>query len=228
MQVFGHRGAAGYSPENTLRSIRQALSMRVDGIEVDVRVTQDEVPVVIHDATLDRTTCASGAVSSYSSAELRALFRHSADFVPTVLEVLTEVTTATRVNLELKESRACDPTFWLLEKCAGEGIIERSQMLITSFDLEAITRFRKLTDNYAVGLLTMGTPADAFWRLARQLNAACANIDLAAVNPGFVQRAHQQGLDVMVYTVNCSDDAGRMLRMGVDAIFSDYPDRVRN
>jgi len=227
MQVFGHRGAAGYSPENSLPSFRKALSMHVDGVEFDVRITKDEVPVVIHDETLDRTTSVSGSVADFSSMELRRLLAAQAERVPTLFDVIREVRTVTRINVELKEIQACEPTFRLLERCVDDAIIENHQILLTSFEHAAVERFRALSDHYAVGLLTKGTPADAYWELANRLRAASANIDLASVNSDFVHRAHRQGLAVMVYTVNFRDDALGMKQLGVDAIFSDFPDRVR-
>jgi glycerophosphoryl diester phosphodiesterase len=227
MQVFGHRGAAGHSPENTLPSIRQALAMNVDGIEFDVRLTRDRIPVVIHDETLDRTTSASGRVNQLSLSEMRQLLPDPHESVPTLSEVLREIGTATRINAELKEIDTCSAAIAALLSTVQAHLIRPELVLVTSFDLAAVKEFRRQTSCYAVGLLTNGLPDDSFWNFARQVKASSANIDLASVDEAFVETAHQNELEVMVYTVNSLEDASQMSGLGVDAIVSDFPDRVQ-
>lgn len=226
MQVFGHRGAAGHVAENTLASFRKAISLDVDGIEFDVRVTRDCQPVVIHDATIDRTSSESGTVAELSLKQLRELTREESEMVPTLEETLTEIGPGVRVNVELKELAAGEPTLAVLNDCVAAGAIRSADVLVTSFEHEAVERFRSKTRDFAVGLLTKGIPKDSYWELAKSLKAVSANIDLASVDRQFVRRAQDAGVEVMVYTVNTKSDADRMRELGVDAIFSDYPDRV--
>lgn len=227
MDVFGHRGVAGHCAENSLASIRKALSMELDGIEFDVRVTRDQIPVVIHDATIDRTTSASGHVHDFTAQELRQLLARQQESIPTLREVLQEIGTATRINVELKELEACAATLRVLRASVECGLILAEDVLVSSFDLDAVGQFRDLAAEFSVGLLTQDPPDDSFWRLAVRLQARSVNISIESVTAPLVEIAHQNGLEVMVFTVNSLVEAQRMKQLGVDAIFSDFPDRVR-
>lgn len=228
MLILGHRGVAGHSPENTIASFRTAIEMGLDGVEFDVRLTADQVPVVIHDATLDRTTSASGIVNELTLEELIDRTSSEDCVIPLLVDVLMEVCGFPLINVELKECTAWKPTLAVLAEAVANHRIRPSQILITSFELEAIRSLCQVTDQFPVGLLTKGLPDETFWSLADELKATSVNIDLASVDQAFVDRAHKGDILVMVYTVNESWQAARMLSLGVDAIFSDFPDRVRS
>lgn len=227
MRVFGHRGAAGHSPENTLSSMRRALELGVDGIEFDVRRTADGRVVVIHDETIDRTTSQVGRVADMTLQQLTQASGVE-NRISTLDEVLMEIGRQVRVNVELKEIQACEATDTVLRRLVHQGTILTQQVLITSFDLAAVKRARNLCEDWDVGLLTKGQPKASYWDLADELRATSANIDLESVSAEFVSMARRRGLQVMVYTVNSREDAVAMRQLGVDAIFSDYPDRVRS
>ena len=122
MQLIGHRGARFEAPENTLAGFRHAIELGLSAVEFDVRVTRDNELVVIHDATVDRTTDGTGEVSSFSLAELRELDAR-AEFsdwpevcqIPTLSEVLDVV--------EGHHARACDDG--VADPQLGQGLAER-------------------------------------------------------------------------------------------------------
>ena len=233
MKIYGHRGAAGHVAENTIASMQRALDLEVDGIEFDVRLSADGVPVVIHDETLDRTTDVRGLVKDYSAAELSSQTRKAEAnvFVPTQMETLQAIGTEIAVNVELKELAATEPTRSVLLSAIEQQIVRPEQIIITSFDHDAITLYRSISQadaqQLSVGLLTRGLPDDSYWPLARKVQASSVNIDLGSVDPEFVRRAHARDYLVMVYTVNTTEDAARMRALKVDAIFSDFLDQVR-
>lgn len=101
MICFGHRGACGHEPENTLRSVRRALELGADGIEVDVHLADGRL-VVIHDDTLNRTTNGTGPVAEKSFACLRSLNAGQGERIPTLEEVFDTVNRRAIVNIELK------------------------------------------------------------------------------------------------------------------------------
>src|SRR5579862_2625349 len=105
---FGHRGAAGHEPENTLRSVRKALELGANGIEVDVQLADDHL-VVIHDATLDRTTDGTGAVAEKSFACLRSLDAGRSERIPTLEEVFDAVNRQAVINVEFKGPGTAPP-----------------------------------------------------------------------------------------------------------------------
>ena len=225
MQIFGHRGAAGLAAENTIASIRKGLDWNVDGVEFDVRCSRDRVPVVIHDATVDRTTDGSGFVHELMLSQLQRLAVEHSGRIPTLEQVVTEVAGRVRLNVELKEQNSAQPAASVLGKAIVASTVAAERLLVSSFELEAIEEFRKIHDRIPVALLTRGLPSGSFWLNAKRLRAVAANIDLESVTGTFVHRAHAEGLQVMVYTVNDREDAHRMRELGVDAIFSDYPNR---
>ena len=228
MLILGHRGVAGHRPENTIASFRAAVDMELDGVEFDVRVTADLVPVVIHDATLDRTTTGSGIVNELTLEQLSNRTVTDEHAIPLLKDVVWEVCGFPLINVELKEYAAWKPALAVLETAVANHKLAPSQILITSFEHESIRALCRESTQFPVGLLTRGLPDEDFWSLADELNAASVNIDLAAVDRAFVQRAHRGGMQAMVYTVNDSSQAANMRKLGVDAIFSDFPDRVRS
>lgn len=219
MKIYGHRGAAGHCKENTLPSLRAALELGVDGIEFDVRLTRDGIPVVIHDETIDRTTGQTGEVRSYSRDELSQLLDGDEGFVPTLEEAIIEIGDRTMINVEIKEHEAAVATYRTLCGMADREVIRDDQVLITSFVHHTVRHIRELGGRFSVGLLTKGLPEADYWTLARTLHASSANIDVDSVESNFVQTAKANDLQVMVYTVNTLPEANRMRDLGIDAIF---------
>src|SRR5687768_11162146 len=104
--VYGHRGAAAEFPENSLAGFRRALELGIEGIELDVHLSKDGVPVIIHDETVDRTTNAEGAVADFTVEELRGLDAGDGEYVPTLAEVLDLVGDRLLVDIEIKANAA--------------------------------------------------------------------------------------------------------------------------
>lgn len=226
MKIFGHRGAAGLAPENSVQGMRTALSLNVDGVEFDVRCTRDGIPVLMHDATLDRTTATSGHLSELSFEEVQALPGPPDARVPSLEEVLRVLGGQCQINVEIKESAACEPTVDVLRQALRQEIVQTAQLLVTSFDITHVQAIRVAEPGLPVGILTRVIPNEDYWYHASALGARSANIALAAVDPAFVRRAHEENLEVMVYTVNTCEEASLLADWGVDAIFTDVPDQL--
>jgi glycerophosphoryl diester phosphodiesterase len=147
--VFAHRGNSAHAPENTLEAFRQAVALGVDGLEFDVRLTADGVPVVFHDPTVERTTDGRGAVAAMTLAELRELdagyrfgatahpYRGKGVGVPTVEEAL-DVTAPLPLVVEVKALEAAEPLLDLLRR-RGES----ERVIVGSFVAGALTPFRR-------------------------------------------------------------------------------------
>ena len=228
MKIFGHRGAAGLVLENSIASIKKALELKVDGIEFDVRATKDGQPVIIHDETLERTHKIKAKISDLTFSELKALTEDHDFPVPTLSQVLRVIGKQVPANVEFKELAAVAPSLRTLNELVEAKAIDPEKILITSFDHTAVAMFREHTERYQLGLLTGKVPGEAYWRLAKSLNVFSVNISKSAVTEAFVQRAHGDHREVMVYTVNEKDVVQKLATMGVDAVFSDFPDRVRS
>ncbi len=232
LALVGHRGAGGLAPENTLPSFELALALGVDAIELDVHLSQDGIPVVIHDHTLDRTTNGHGPVAVHTVAQLKALdasgpFRatYPDARIPTLEEVLSWARGRTRVVIELKgtENPHLVPrTLDLVrEYCLTEDV------LLISFDHAALVEARRLVPEIRTGALYVARLADPVG-----LAAACGAIALcphwSMVTPDDVRKAHEAGLAVCVWTANDPHEVAAALRSEVDAVTTDFPDRVRS
>jgi glycerophosphoryl diester phosphodiesterase len=224
--IIGHRGAAGHEPENTLRSVRRALELNVDGIEVDVHLSDGQL-IVIHDVCLERTTNGRGNLQDHRFVDLRRLDAGQGERIPILTEVLDEIRGRVLVNVEVKSITAVADTTRTIRSYLQRAPWRHEKFLVSSFDHAATARARSIDDRLRIGLLVEGTPSPAVLEEAVRQQAHSVHLDLESVTSDFVNRAHQSGLRVMVYTVNTSADAERMRAMGVDGVFSDFPDRIR-
>jgi glycerophosphoryl diester phosphodiesterase len=225
LNCIGHRGAAGYEPENTLRSIRRALDLGVDGVEVDVQLVDGEL-VIFHDSKLERTTNGRGYLSRQTFAALRALDAGLGEQIPTLREVCDIMRGPAFLNIELKGRGTAAPVAALIERLVKEEGRSYADFLVSSFSVRELKVFRlEGTCEIPVGLL-LARPTHFWRRIARLLNAATVNPSARFVSEKMVEQAHAQGWKVFPYTVNVPEQIRRMREMGVDGVFTDFPDRV--
>ncbi|WGZ92329.1 MAG: glycerophosphodiester phosphodiesterase family protein [Candidatus Thiocaldithrix dubininis] len=220
---IGHRGAKGYEPENTLRSIRKALALGVSWIEVDVYAVEHEL-LVIHDARLERTTNGKGYVEQQNLAYLRSLDAGKGEQIPLLSEVVDCINQQAGLNIELKGENTAIPVAKLIQHYLVKGR-SADLFLVSSFNHRELALFRQLLPNIKIGALLCGLPIDnaAF---AECMGVYSVNMSIEFIDRLFVEDAHQRGLKVFIYTVNHPEDIKRMYQLGVDGVFSDYPDRV--
>ncbi len=225
MLRIGHRGAGGYEPENTLRSFNRALQLGVDMIELDVHVCQSGEIVVIHDDRVDRTTNGTGYVADTTLDQLRILDAGRGEKIPTLREVLEMVNRKSQVNIELKGTGTAKPVFQLLEKYVTESGWIYSDFLISSFNHDELQEFGRLGKEFNLGVL--GTGADAgFIEFAEEIGAYSINVYLRFITSELVDIARRKSIKVFVWTVDDIAEIERIRSMGVDGIFSNYPDRL--
>jgi glycerophosphoryl diester phosphodiesterase len=217
---IGHRGASGYEPENTLISFEKAITMGCPWIELDVYSVAGEL-LVIHDDSVERTTNGKGDVMDSTLTYLRGLDAGKNQQIPTLGEVVALVDKRCAINIELKGPDTAEPVSAYLSDLCANGWQE-DLFLLSSFnhrELEkADIRFRR-------GALFHKRVPDYFQRTDK-LKAYSINLSIKLVKQGLVDAAHDHGLKVFVYTVNKMEDIKRMVKMGVDGVFCDYPDRV--
>lgn len=219
---IGHRGACGHEPENTLRSVRRALEFGVHGIEVDVHFADGEL-VVIHDAKLERTTNGRGYVARKSFAELRALDAGHGERIPTLREVFETVNRAAFINIELKGKRTARPVEALIREFVERHGWRYEDFLVSSFSRGEL---RSLTNReIPIGLL-LTRPTRLYGLSARRVRATAVNPAARYVSARFVEDAHRRGLRVFPYTVNAPGEIARLRKLGVDGVFTDFPERV--
>ena len=213
----------GYAPENTLASIRKALELGVPCIEVDVYSVDGHL-VVFHDDRLERTTNAEGYLTEQSFDYLRSLDGGDGEAIPTLEEVCDALAADTCINIELKGPDTGEPVVALIEKYVSLGW-SKNRFLVSSFNHRELSEVNRLDAEIKTGALIRGLPVDDA-RIADDLNAFSVNPAMDFVDQRFVDDAHMRGLKVYVYTANHPEDIDRMQRLGVDGVFSSYPDRV--
>lgn len=219
---FGHRGARGHEPENTLLSIRRALEMGANGIEVDVWNAGGRL-MVIHDAKLQRTTNGKGYVWAKSFEELRALDAGKGERVPTLEEVFELVDGRATVNVELKGRVTAGLVSKMIEEGVRKNRWDYRQFIVSSFHRRELASIAN--PEIPIGMLC-ARPTPFYHLSARRLRALSIHSALAQTTRRFVRDAHRRGYKVFVYTVNSPADIQRMRDWEVDGVFTDFPDRV--
>ncbi|MGQ0535602.1 MAG: glycerophosphodiester phosphodiesterase [Methanobacteriota archaeon] len=227
---IAHRGASGHAPENTLSAFRLAAKMGADAIELDVHLSKDGVPVVIHDGTLERTTTGAGLVKDRTVAELQKLEAGSwfsrdtrGERVPTLAEAF-EAVPGMQWFAEVKTDELDYPGIEkaILDVSKGKGAFERCHFI--SFN-EASLRIVKGLDRKARTSFTVEKPDPR--RLREYADFADAlTVRWGDAKPGLLREAEAEGLPVHVWTVNTRWAMTRVARRGVAGIITDYPDRL--
>ena len=215
--VVAHRGASGYEPENTLRALKRAIEMGADMVEVDVRLSKDGVPVIMHDETLDRTTDGSGRVSDYTVDQLRGLDAGLGEKIPLLSEVLDLVKGKAGLLLELKEVEASRPSLKMVEE---KDVV--NQVMFISFHREALESIAQARVDAFRGLI-YARPGDHLVAAKRMRCIAVAPYYRLATAKA-IGFAHRLKLKVNVWTVDDLKTARLMAERGVDAITTNKPD----
>ncbi|MEI7636494.1 MAG: glycerophosphodiester phosphodiesterase family protein [Syntrophus sp. (in: bacteria)] len=219
---FAHRGASGYEPENTLSAFELALAMGARWIELDVYAVDGEL-VVIHDDRLERTTNGKGFVMDKGLSYLRALDAGKGQKIPLLREVFDLVSDRAGINIELKGPETATPVSALIAAAITERRMKAEQFIVSSFNHKELQRLKIIHPEIRLGALVSGVP----WRnvrFAEKMGAYAVHAGINIVNRRFVANAHRRGLKFFVYTVNTGEDLERMQDMGVDGVFTNYPD----
>ena len=220
----GHRGAAGHEPENTLRSFRKAMELGADMVELDVQLCGSGELVIIHDATVDRTTDGSGEVAELTLDELRALNTGMGERIPTLQEVIDLAAGRMGVNIELKGPGTARPALEHIET-ALDGGWEIADFHVSSFRLEELSAIRELSGDVRTGVL-YALDDGGIMSFAEDNGAYSLNPHHRTVTSDLMAKAHGRGLKVFAWTVNEPEDIARIKALGVDGIISDYPERI--
>lgn len=220
---ISHRGAMGHAPENTLSSIRKALELGAPCIEIDVHYV-DEHLLVFHDIRLERTTNGSGYLNEQSFEYLRSLDAGDGQQIPTLEEVCDVINSQACINIELKGTNTATPVAELLKRLVKQGW-DKEKILVSSFNYPELIALRRLFADSKLGALLHGVPVDGT-KFAEELNAYSVHPSIDFISQDIVDDAHGRGLKVFVYGVDHPEDITKMRELGVDGVFTGYPERV--
>ena len=218
MILTGHRGAAELEPENTRLSIQKAIDLSVDQVEIDVHLTRDQHLVVIHDATVDRTTDGQGVVADFTLVEIKRLDAGKGECIPTLQEVIDLVRGKVVLQIELKGPDTAEPVVRAVERNSIE-----SEVLLTSFVHERLREARQLNPSLALGALWSNPPADACEQ-AIDMGAEAIHIQHQNIDAQLVRKAHAHGLQIRAWNPDTVEEIQRAIDLGVDAVGSNRPD----
>jgi glycerophosphoryl diester phosphodiesterase len=221
---FAHRGASGHEPENTLAAVEKAIALGADWIEVDVYAVAGEL-IVIHDERLERTTSGAGYVSDKSLAYLRSLDAGKGQRIPTLREVFDSVDGRAGINVELKGPKTAGLAVSLIEEYVRERQWNYEQLIVSSFSRRQLRKVSKLNPHIRIGIL-IDRPRRHYAIFARRYQAYSVHAHINIASARFIARAHERGLKVFVYTVNSPEDIDRLRALGVDGIFTDFPELI--
>lgn len=222
---IGHRGAAGYAPENTIQSFEAAVRFGAEMTELDVHICGSGELVVIHDESVDRTTNASGFVRDMTLNELKSLDAGKGEKIPTLKDVFSKLRGRISINVELKGLGTAEPVQAFVDDLIRRGEWIRENVLITSFDWEMLRRLREISKDARIGLLVYKNLGESL-KVATEVEAYSVNPYYKSIDIDFISRSHELNLRVYPWTVNEPEDIRRVVALGVDGVISDYPDRI--
>ena len=232
-EIFAHRGASGYAPENTLEAFRLAMEQGADGMELDVHLTKDGEVVVIHDETLDRTSNGHGNVRDYTLEELKkfSFHNHMEKYqgvqIPTLKEVLNLVkNSCMKVNIELKTG-----IYWY------EGIEEKTMDIVKTMGMEDRVIYSSFNHYSIQKVLEQNSDAETaylFSDVPLNMEKYAKDTGVKGLHPAvyhlkmadFLETYMKSGLKVRVWTVNNKEDMKMFIDAGVDAVITNYPDII--
>jgi glycerophosphoryl diester phosphodiesterase len=240
--IIGHRGAMGYAPENTLLSFEEALRRGADLIEMDVQLTNDGEVVVMHDTSVDRTTDGTGFVRDLTLKKLKGFDAgawygpdSAKEYVPSLDDVIARFRNRKNAAhapvgfvIELKTVRGyggslADAVVALLQE---EDFTDRA--FVISFDAVALQEVRAAHRTLPTGLLYSEEGDESRVAQAKAIGAQAIFPRKTCVTAKGVSAAHKAGLAVSTWTANTKNEMKRMITCGVDAIATNYPDRLRS
>lgn len=218
MFVVGHRGAAGVLPENTLKGFEYAIGLGVTYVECDVHLTSDKHLVVMHDATVDRTTNGTGAIGELSFETMRNLDAGDGEQVPTLDEVLSVTKGKVTLLCELKGEG--------VEQAAVDTVKKHrmdNEVMFSSFYMDRIQKVKQIDHNLAIRAI-MTSPSKEDIQNAIGLGIVGFDVHYRNLSLQMIEDAHTANVNIIAWNPNTWAEQKAMIGLGVDGVSSDRPD----
>ena len=223
MLIFAHRGASGYAPENTIKAMLLAQDLGATAVELDVHLVENEL-YVFHDRWLDPKSNGAGLIVRQTQASL-AQVTLDGEPIPTLWDLMEAMSPRPLVNIELKGQDTDTALIKLYPRLISELGYAPLQILISSFNHQYLQTVKQALPNALVAPLVEGVPLDLA-ACGEQLGAYSIHLDINFITQEMVSDAKHRGLKVYVFTVDRPEDIAWMQQLGVDGIFTNYPDRA--
>lgn len=234
-KIYAHRGASAEAPENTLGAFQLAIEQGVDGIELDIQMSADGQIVVIHDEKLDRTTNGTGLVVAHTYEQLKEL-NAAAHFeawnrqepIPLLSQVL-ELIAPTQLELNIELKNGVIPYTGMEEaviRMVREFGMEK-RVIFSSFNHYSVVNMAQKAPEIETAILYVAGIYEP-WNYALPLGVKSLHPFFYGAAPEIVKGAQHAGMKVRPYTVDELDDLKRMIAIGVDAVITNYPLRMKS
>ena len=225
--VVGHRGAMGHALENTIESVIKAIDLNVDGIEIDVFKSKTGELVVYHDPFLSRLSNSNAFIEQISLDSIKKVELKGGLSIPTLNEVIDIIPEKIFLNIELKGSNTAFETNKVIIEYLKEFNLPPSKFIISSFRWDELKKFRDLNNDIPIAILVDSLyKIDNAIKLAKEINAIALNPNNKFITKKIVNKIQSNNIKVFPYTINSLKNIKRMKLMGVDAIITDYPERI--
>ena len=225
--VVGHRGAMGHMLENTIESVQKAIELNVDGIEIDVFKSKTGELVVYHDPFLSRLSNSNAFIEQISLDSIKKIELIGGYFIPTLKEIVDIIPEKIFLNIELKGSNTAFKTNKVIIEYLKEFNLSPSKFIISSFRWDELKKFRDLNKDIPIAILVDSLyKIDNAIKLAKEINAIALNPNNKFITKKIVNKIQSNNIKVFPYTINSPKNIKRMKLMGVDAIITDYPERI--
>ena len=217
----------GHALENTIESVKKAIELNVDGIEIDVFKSKNGEIVVYHDPFLSRLSNSNAFIEQISLDSIKNVELKGGLSIPTLKEVIDVVPEKIFLNIELKGSNTALETNEIIIEYLREFNLPPSKFIISSFRWDELKKFRDLNRYIPIAILVDSLyKIDNAIKLAKEINAIALNPNNKFITKKIVNKIQSNNIKVFPYTINAPKNIKRMKLMGVDAIITDYPERV--
>ena len=226
--VVGHRGAMGHVLENTIESVQKAIELNVDGIEIDVFKSKTGELVVYHDPFLSRLSNSNAFIEQISLDSIKKVELMGGYFIPTLKEIVDIIPEKIFLNIELKGQDTSFETNKIITNYLKTYNFPISKFIISSFRWDELKKIRSINKDIPIAILvdSLHKINDAI-KLAKQINAFALNPNKNFITKEIVNNIQSNNIKVYPYTINTPRNIRRIRSMGVDAIITDYPERIK-
>jgi len=225
--VVGHRGAMGHALENTVESVQKAIELNVDGIEIDVFKSKTGELVVYHDPFLTRLSNSNAFIEEISLDSIKKVKLVGGLSIPTLNEVIDIIPENIFLNIELKGKNTALETNKIIIEHISKFNLPPSKFIISSFRWDELIKFRNANQDVPIAILVDSLyKIDDAIKLARKINALSLNPNNKFLTKQIVKKIKSNNIQVHPYTINDPINIKRMKSMGVDAIITDYPEKI--
>ena len=218
----------GHVLENTIESVKKAIELNVDGIEIDVFKSKTGELVVYHDPFLSRLSNSNAFIEQISLDSIKKVELIGGFSIPTLKEIVDIIPEKIFLNIELKGKDTANETNIIIINHLNKFNLPISKFIISSFRWDELKKIRSINKDVPIAILVDSLyKIDDAIKLAKQINAVALNPNNKFITRGIVNKIQSNNIKVYPYTINNPKNIRRVRSMGVDAIITDYPERIK-